>query len=50
LEQRQPASGLVHHSDRGSQCASHDYTDLLKTHGCRIRMSHKASPWGKWRV
>ena len=30
LEQRQPAPGLVHHSDRGSQYASHDYTDLLK--------------------
>jgi transposase InsO family protein len=30
LEQRQPASGLVHHSDRGNQYASHDYTDLLK--------------------
>jgi putative transposase len=45
LEQRQPASGLVHHSDRGSQYASHDYTDLLKAHGCRISMSPKASPW-----
>jgi putative transposase len=45
LEQRQPGSGLVHHSDRGSQYASHDYTDLLKVHGCRISMSHKASPW-----
>jgi putative transposase len=45
LEQRQPACGWVHHSDRGSQYASHDYTDLLKAHGCRISMSHKASPW-----
>jgi transposase InsO family protein len=45
LEQRQPAPGLVHHSDRGSQYASHDYTDLLKAHGCQISMSHKASPW-----
>ena len=45
LEQRRPASGLVHHSDRGSQYASNDYTDLLKAHGCRISMSHKASPW-----
>ena len=42
---RQPASGLVHHSDRGSQYASHDYTDLLKARGCQISMSHKASPW-----
>ena len=45
FEQRQPASGLVHHSDRGSQYASHDYTDLLKARGCQISMSHKASPW-----
>ena len=45
FEQRQPACGLVHHSDRGSQYASHDYTDLLQAHGCRISMSHKASPW-----
>jgi len=45
LERRQPAPGLVHHSDRGSQYASHDYTDLLKARGCHISMSHKASPW-----
>ncbi len=45
LELRRPASGLVHHSDRGSQYASGDYTESLKSHGCRISMSHKASPW-----
>jgi transposase InsO family protein len=45
LEQRRPTAGLVHHSDRGSQYASGDYTDLLKAHGCQISMSHKASPW-----
>jgi putative transposase len=45
LELRQPEPGLVHHSDRGSQYASGDYTDLLKTSGCQISMSHKASPW-----
>ena len=45
LELRQPSSGLVHHSDRGSQYASGDYTDLLKQHDCQISMSHKASPW-----
>jgi putative transposase len=45
LELRRPAPGLVHHSDRGSQYASGDYTDLLKAHGCQISMSHKASPW-----
>jgi len=45
FDRRQPTSGLVHHSDRGSQYASGDYTDLLKAHGCQISMSHKASPW-----
>jgi transposase InsO family protein len=45
LELRRPAPGLVHHSDRGSQYASGDYTDPLKTSGCQISMSHKASPW-----
>jgi len=30
LVQRRPAAGLVHHSDRGVQYASHDYTEMLK--------------------
>jgi transposase InsO family protein len=37
--------GLVHHSDRGSQYASNDYTDLLKANGIAISMSRKANPW-----
>ena len=37
--------GLVHHSDRGSQYASNDYTDLLKNHGIGISMSRRANPW-----
>jgi putative transposase len=45
LELRRPLAGWVHHSDRGSQYASVDYTNLLKAHGCEISMSHKASPW-----
>jgi putative transposase len=45
LELRQPPTGWVHHSDRGSQYASGDYTDLLKTHGGEISMSRKSSPW-----
>ena len=45
LELRRPAPGLVHHSDRGSQYASGDYTGLLKVYGFQISMSHKASPW-----
>jgi transposase-like protein len=40
---RGAAAGLVHHSDRGSQYASGDYTSLLDERG--IRMSRKANPW-----
>jgi putative transposase len=45
LAGRLVAAGLVHHSDRGSQYASHEYTDLLKTHGIAISMSRKGNPW-----
>lgn len=45
LEERGATAGLVHHSDRGSQYASTDYTNLLKASGIAISMSHKASPW-----
>src|SRR5882724_10081138 len=37
--------GLVHHSDRGTQYASGDYTDVLKTNGIVISMSRKGNPW-----
>jgi len=36
--------GLVHHSDRGSQYASGDYTDLLKKHNIQISMSRRGNP------
>ena len=45
LAQRMVLPGLVHHSDRGSQYASGDYTDLLKDNGIVISMSRKANPW-----
>ena len=45
LKHRSVQPGLVHHSDRGSQYASHDYTDLLKEHGIQISMSRKGNPW-----
>lgn len=45
LAQRQPAPGLVHHSDRGVQYASHAYTDLLKQHGAQISMSRRGNPY-----
>jgi putative transposase len=45
LVRRRPAPGLVPHSDRGVQYASHDYTQLLRDHGIQISMSRKANPW-----
>jgi putative transposase len=45
LRQRQPVPGLVHHSDRGVQYASGDYTDLLKQHKIQISMSRKGNPY-----
>ena len=45
LSRRAIQPGLVHHSDRGSQYASGDYTDLLKATGIDISMSRKANPW-----
>ncbi len=45
LSRRAVQPGLVHHSDRGSQYASSDYTDLLKAHGIDISMSRKGNPW-----
>jgi putative transposase len=45
LAQRVIEPGLVHHSDRGSQYASGDYTDLLREHGIEISMSRRGNPW-----
>jgi putative transposase len=45
LARRTISPGLVHHSDRGSQYASNDYTDLLKANGIDISMSRKGNPW-----
>src|ERR1700722_2779007 len=45
LRERQPRPGLVHHSDRGVQYASHDYTEMLKQHQATISMSRKGNPY-----
>jgi putative transposase len=45
LENRQPPRGLVHHSDRGCQYASHDYRRLLDAHGIVCSMSRKGDCW-----
>jgi len=41
LGRRRPSAGLLHHSDRGSQYASHAYRDLLAEHGIICSMSAK---------
>jgi len=45
LRTRTVLPGLVHHSDRGVQYASHEYTVTLKDNGIEISMSRKANPW-----
>jgi putative transposase len=45
FRRRSPSQGLTHHSDRGVQYASNDYTNLLKDHGVRISMSRKGNPY-----
>jgi transposase InsO family protein len=45
LSRRTIGGGLVHHSDRGVQYASREYTGLLKERGIAISMSRKGNPW-----
>lgn len=45
LDQRCPASGLVHHSDRGTTYASGEYQDVLARHGVVCSMSRKGDCW-----
>jgi len=42
---RKPASGLVHHSDRGVQYASEEYVGVLERHGMIPSMSRPANPY-----
>jgi len=43
--QRKPPKGLLHHSDRGSQYACHDYRKRLETYGMEASMSRKGNCW-----
>jgi transposase InsO family protein len=45
IVRRNPGSGLIHHSDRGSQYASGDYQALLKRHEITPSMSRKGDCW-----
>lgn len=42
IQQQRPAAGLIHHSDRGVQYASHDYRAALTAAGMTASMSRKA--------
>lgn len=42
---RRPGEGLIHHSDRGSQYASHEYQKALKQHRMICSMSAKGDCW-----
>ncbi len=45
IENRDPGMGCIHHSDRGVQYTSDEYTDLLKKKGFEISMSRKGNCW-----
>lgn len=42
---RRPAPGVIHHSDRGSQYASHAFQARLKEYGMTCSMSRKGNCW-----
>jgi transposase InsO family protein len=45
IKERKPLRGCIHHSDRGVQYASEDYTSLLKENRFHISMSRKGNPY-----
>ncbi len=45
IDSRQPAAGLIHHSDRGSQYASIDFQKLLAKQEYLSSMSRKGNCW-----
>jgi putative transposase len=45
LGRRLPGPSMIHHSDRGSQYASHDYREALRKNGIVCSMSRKGNCW-----
>ena len=45
LRQRQPKSGLIHHSDRGAQYTADSFQALLRVHDIQPSMSGKGNPY-----
>ena len=45
VEHRRPASGVLHHTDRGSQYAATLYREFLAGHGLTASMSRRGNCW-----
>ena len=45
IAERHPRPGLIHHSDRGVQYASHEYIEQLQAIGAQISMSAVGNPY-----
>jgi len=45
IQRQRPQPGLIHHSDRGSQYASHEYQNALAATEIRPSMSRKGNCW-----
>jgi len=45
IQRQKPPPGLIHHSDRGSQCAAADYRKVLDAAGMTQSMSRKGNCW-----
>ena len=45
LVRRRPRAGLIHHSDRGPQYVSDQYTALLTRHGIVVSLSRRGNCW-----
>jgi putative transposase len=43
VQQKRPAKGLIHHSDRGTQYCAHDYRALLDQFGFKASMSRRGN-------
>ena len=43
VQQKRPAPGLIHHSDRGSQYCSYNYQQLLDQFGMKVSMSRRGN-------
>ena len=43
VQQKRPAPGLIHHSDRGSQYCSYNYQQILEQFGMRASMSSRGN-------